>query len=87
VVWVSGWFPVLFELSCIISRSKLDIRTRSLTVLFDIIKQYGSSFEMSWWQDLFGVLFRIFDVVKMDHRSVALSQHKEWMDTTCNHTL
>ena len=28
VVWVKGWFPVLFELSCIINRCKLDVRTR-----------------------------------------------------------
>ena len=27
-VWVRGWFPVLFELSCIINRCKLDVRTR-----------------------------------------------------------
>ena len=27
-VWVKGWFPVLFELSTIISRCKLDVRTR-----------------------------------------------------------
>jgi len=27
-VWVKGWFPVLFELSCIISRCKMDVRTR-----------------------------------------------------------
>lgn len=27
-VWVRGWFPILFELSCIINRCKLDIRTR-----------------------------------------------------------
>lgn len=27
-IWVRGWFPVLFELSCIISRCKLDVRTR-----------------------------------------------------------
>lgn len=26
--WVRGWFPILFELSCIISRCKLDVRTR-----------------------------------------------------------
>ncbi|CAF4325624.1 unnamed protein product, partial [Adineta steineri] len=26
-VWVKGWFPVLFELSCIINRCKLDVRT------------------------------------------------------------
>lgn len=27
-VWVKVWFPVLFELSCIINRCKLDVRTR-----------------------------------------------------------
>jgi len=27
-VWVRGWFPVIFELSCIINRCKLDVRTR-----------------------------------------------------------
>ena len=35
-VWVRGWFPILFELSCIISRCKLDVRTRALTVLFEV---------------------------------------------------
>jgi brefeldin A-inhibited guanine nucleotide-exchange protein len=80
-VWIRGWFPVLFELSCIINSSKLDIRTRSLTILFDIVKNYGDSFESDWWLDLFRVLFRIFDLVKNDHNN------KEWMDTTCNHTL
>lgn len=57
-VWIRGWFPVLFELSCIINSSKLDIRTRSLTILFDIVKNYGDSFENDWWLDLFRVLFR-----------------------------
>jgi brefeldin A-inhibited guanine nucleotide-exchange protein len=27
-VWMKGWFPILFELSCIINRCKLDVRTR-----------------------------------------------------------
>ena len=27
-VWMRGWFPILFELSCIINRCKLDVRTR-----------------------------------------------------------
>lgn len=27
-VWVKGWFPIMFELSCIISRCKMDVRTR-----------------------------------------------------------
>lgn len=35
-VWVRGWFPILFELSCIITRCKLDVRTRALTVLFEV---------------------------------------------------
>jgi brefeldin A-inhibited guanine nucleotide-exchange protein len=29
-VWMKGWFPILFELSCIINRCKLDVRTRSI---------------------------------------------------------
>ena len=69
-VWIRGWFPVLFELSCIINSGKLDIRTRSLTVLFDIVKNYGELFECNWWLDLFRVLFRIFDIVKNDVRDV-----------------
>ena len=28
LVWMKGWFPILFELSCIINRCKLDVRTR-----------------------------------------------------------
>jgi len=67
-VWIRGWFPVLFELSCIINRSNLDIRTRSLTILFDVVKQYGGGFEDAWWKDLFGVIFRIFDL-KLDRPS------------------
>ena len=33
-IWVRGWFPVIFELSCIISRCKLDVRTRLVYSLF-----------------------------------------------------
>ncbi len=90
-VWIRGWFPVLFELSCIINRSNLDIRTRSLTILFDVVKQYGSSFETGAWKDLFSVLFRIFDL-KVDRQGSAQPSRRagldrEWMDTTCNHAL
>jgi brefeldin A-inhibited guanine nucleotide-exchange protein len=64
-VWVRGWFPLLFELSCIINRCKLDVRTRALTVLFEIIKTHGNTFLPHWWNDLFHLLFRIFDVMKI----------------------
>ena len=170
-VWVRGWFPILFELSCIINRCKLDVRTRwepwafwphqvsappqgpvwphtpllghlgstctpeqavicgrntllawgnrdilneairgpkerqpllmrdfspsfntwcwrlpilwvavvtdesylldmfssprGLTVMFEIMKTYGHTFEKHWWQDLFRIIFRIFDNMKL----------------------
>ncbi|XP_054960832.1 brefeldin A-inhibited guanine nucleotide-exchange protein 2 isoform X3 [Pan paniscus] len=83
-VWVRGWFPILFELSCIINRCKLDVRTRGLTVMFEIMKSYGHTFEKHWWQDLFRIVFRIFDNMKLPEQ---LSEKSEWMTTTCNHAL
>lgn len=83
-VWVRGWFPILFELSCVVNRCKLDIRTRALTVMFEVIKTYGSSFSPHWWQDLFQIIFRIFDNMKLPERH---SEKAEWMTTTCNHAL
>ncbi|XP_043945867.1 brefeldin A-inhibited guanine nucleotide-exchange protein 2 [Protopterus annectens] len=83
-VWVRGWFPILFELSCIINRCKLDVRTRGLTVMFEIMKNYGHIFEKHWWQDLFRIIFRIFDNMKLPEQQ---TEKAEWMTTTCNHAL
>lgn len=44
-VWVRGWFPMLFSLSVVVNRCKLDVRTRGLTVLFEIVKTYGDSYK------------------------------------------
>uniref|UniRef100_A0A672UCQ9 ARF guanine nucleotide exchange factor 2 n=1 Tax=Strigops habroptila TaxID=2489341 RepID=A0A672UCQ9_STRHB len=82
--WVRGWFPILFELSCIINRCKLDVRTRGLTVMFEIMKSYGHTFEKHWWQDLFRIVFRIFDNMKLPEQQ---TEKSEWMTTTCNHAL
>lgn len=83
-VWVRGWFPILFELSCIVSRCKLDVRTRALTVMFEVIKTYGHQFQQNWWTDLFQIIFRIFDNMKLPEQQ---TEKAEWMTTTCNHTL
>uniref|UniRef100_A0A8C1ZBV6 ADP-ribosylation factor guanine nucleotide-exchange factor 2 (brefeldin A-inhibited) n=1 Tax=Cyprinus carpio TaxID=7962 RepID=A0A8C1ZBV6_CYPCA len=83
-VWVRGWFPILFELSCIINRCKLDVRTRGLTVMFEIMKSYGHTFEKHWWHDLFRIIFRIFDNMKLPEQQ---TEKTEWMTTTCNHAL
>ncbi|XP_065921136.1 brefeldin A-inhibited guanine nucleotide-exchange protein 1 isoform X3 [Magallana gigas] len=88
-VWVRGWFPVLFELSCVINRCKLDVRTRGLTVMFEIMKTYGETFASHWWKDLFQIVFRIFDNMKLPEQQNEhfKSKKAEWMTTTCNHAL
>lgn len=83
-VWVRGWFPMLFSLSCVVNRCKLDVRTRALTVLFEIVKTYGGSYKPHWWKDLFNILFRIFDNMKLPEHH---TEKAEWMTTTCNHAL
>ncbi|KAK6302607.1 hypothetical protein J4Q44_G00269620 [Coregonus suidteri] len=83
-VWVRGWFPILFELSCIINRCKLDVRTRGLTVMFEVMKTYGHTYKKHWWQDLFRIIFRIFDNMKLPEQQ---TEKAEWMTTTCNHAL
>lgn len=83
-VWVRGWLPILFELSCIVNICKLDVRTRALTVMFEIIKSHGATFRENWWADLFKIIFRIFDSLKLPGQQ---SEKNEWMATTCNHAL
>ncbi|XP_026480645.1 brefeldin A-inhibited guanine nucleotide-exchange protein 1 [Ctenocephalides felis] len=83
-VWVRGWFPLLFSLSCIVNRCKLDVRTRGLTVLFEIVKTHGEAYKPHWWRDLFNILFRIFDNMKLPEQH---TEKAEWMTTTCNHAL
>ncbi|KAF7638012.1 SEC7 domain-containing protein [Meloidogyne graminicola] len=65
-IWIKGWLPIIFELSCIVNRCKLDVRTRSLTVLFELVKSYGAKFGDDAWSDFFKIIFRIFDFGKID---------------------
>uniref|UniRef100_A0A1X7VGU5 SEC7 domain-containing protein n=1 Tax=Amphimedon queenslandica TaxID=400682 RepID=A0A1X7VGU5_AMPQE len=83
-LWVKAWFPIMFELSTIISRCKLDVRTRGLTVMFEIMKTYGYLYQPHWWTDLFNVIFRLFSSTKTPDSVI---EKAEWMTTTCNHTL
>ena len=83
-VWIRGWFPILFELSCVVTNCKLDVRTRALTVMFEIIKSNGNCFKRDWWMDLFLIISRIFDSMKLGD---VQTDRAEWMTTTCNHAL
>lgn len=73
LVWMKGWFPILFELSCIINRCKLDVRTRGLTVMFEIMKTYGDAYRPQWWKELFNIVFRIFDNMKLPEAQIEVS--------------
>lgn len=33
--------------------------------MFEVMKTYGHTFEKHWWQDLFRIVFRIFDNMKL----------------------
>lgn len=33
--------------------------------MFEIMKTYGDTFELHWWRDLFRIIFRIFDNMKL----------------------
>ena len=45
----------------------------SLTTMFAIIKTYGHEFRPDWWQDLFRIVFRIFDFSKLADLSAEAS--------------
>jgi Sec7-like guanine-nucleotide exchange factor len=83
-IWHKAWFPVFIELSRIITRCKLDVRTRALTVMFEVMKSYGEMFLQHWWVDLFTTVFRIFDNTKF---TAVQFDESEWKTTTCNHAL
>eukprot|EP00123_Amoebidium_parasiticum_P018335 comp24173_c0_seq6/m.44187 comp24173_c0_seq6/g.44187 ORF comp24173_c0_seq6/g.44187 comp24173_c0_seq6/m.44187 type:complete len:1717 (-) comp24173_c0_seq6:350-5500(-) len=83
-VWVQGWFPILFGLHRIMTRCPLEVRTRALTVLIEIINHHGSEFRPQHWKDLFRIMFRIFDDLKLPEHQ---AEKTEWINTTCHHAL
>ncbi len=33
--------------------------------MFEIMKTYGEGFTQNWWIEIFNVVFRIFDIMKL----------------------
>lgn len=48
---------------------------RGLTVMFEIMKSYGHTFEKHWWHDLFRIVFRIFDNMKLPEQQTEVRGH------------
>ncbi|KAH6598916.1 hypothetical protein BASA50_003422 [Batrachochytrium salamandrivorans] len=87
---VKYWMPVLFGLQDVIMTSELEVRTRGLQYLFEILRAHGDTFSCEFWALLSkGVLFPIFDDLKHSgSTSLANSKfiNKEemqiWLSTT-----
>lgn len=45
--------------------------------MFEIMKSYGHTFEKHWWQDLFRIVFRIFDNMKLPEQQTEVKQKKK----------
>lgn len=50
------------------------LRCRGLTVMFEVMKTYGHTFEKHWWQDLFRIVFRIFDNMKLPEQQTEVER-------------
>lgn len=50
--------------------------------MFEIMKTYGEDFERHWWKDLFRIIFRIFDNMKLPEQQseVGLAVTSTWED-------
>jgi len=49
---------------CSMCYMEVDCMCRGLTVMFEILKTYGDTFLPHWWNDIFKIIFRIFDNMK-----------------------
>jgi len=81
------WFPLLFGLYEIIMTGDLEVRTRGLNYLFDTLKVYGKGFSQDFWEVISkGVLFPIFDDLKMSRSDQTKFDNREdmsvWLSTT-----
>ena len=43
-------------------------------MMFEIMKSYGHTFQQHWWRDVFRVVFRIFDNMKLPDQQVDWSE-------------
>ena len=42
-------------------------------MMFEIMKTYGETFQCHWWKDLFRIVFRIFDNMKLPEQQHEVS--------------
>ena len=81
------WFPVLFAFHDIImTGEELEVRSKALSSLFDLLMKYGKFFDQNFWNTIFHeLLFPIFDVLR-NHWELNLEVLNDklsvWLSTT-----
>ncbi|KAL6452793.1 SEC7 Protein transport protein SEC7 [Candida maltosa Xu316] len=84
---VKLWFPVLYGFHDIImSGEELEVRSRALSYLFDVLMKYGEYFDMEFWDIICqNLLFPIFHVLS-NHWEIGLNDLNDklsvWLSTT-----
>lgn len=84
---VKLWFPVLFGFHDIImTGEELEVRSRALTYLFDVLMKYGEYFDLEFWDVICqNLLFPIFHVLS-NHWEIGLDDLNDklsvWLSTT-----
>lgn len=84
---VKLWFPVLYGFHDIImTGEELEVRSRALTYLFDVLMKYGQYFDFEFWKIICeNLLFPIFHVLS-NHWEIGLDdindQLSVWLSTT-----
>lgn len=81
------WFPVCFGLYEIVMTCDLEVRTKALKLLFNLLKTHGETFTKEFWDVLArGVLFPLFDDLKLTRSEKRKFENKEdmmvWLNTT-----
>jgi brefeldin A-inhibited guanine nucleotide-exchange protein len=81
------YFPILFGLHEVVMTCDLEVRTRGLTYLFDTLNTHGEGFSRDSWEVIAkGVLFPIFDDLRLSRQEHTKFANKEdmsvWLSTT-----
>ena len=50
-------------------------------MMFEIMKSYGHTFHKHWWKEIFKVVFRIFDSMKLPDQQI------DWMEVGSSYHL
>lgn len=82
-VFEKVWFPILSGFHDVIMNGEdLEVRSRALNYLFDVLVEYGGQFEPAFWDSICRkLLFPIFIVLK-SRSSLSHDEMSVWLSTT-----